>query len=353
MTREGAARHPALESVRAMGEELEAKWAEREYAPNVFTELSMAALCQVELRQGLSSSSLLASVAGDAELPEERVRENRVVDEQLTLYRGRHFVIQLLVWIDGITDIHDHQLCGAYLALDGDRIESSYRFRMGESLDDDNVRIGNLEPLGMERVRAGDVRPFVPGIDDLHAVFHLHHPSATLAIRSPRLDVDAGFNYLRPGFAVRTKRSPRLGQRSRALTTLRAGDYPAYAAAVEAALLEAGPLDLFWLFNEHRAAYEGRATELRALLGRLQEERGPWIHPFAKAFAERSRMGLVRSLRQMQRDVDCRLALALILHAQSLDDLPGARAPEVLSALDVISADVPLLRADVQRLRAG
>jgi hypothetical protein len=63
-------------------------------------------------------------------------------------------------------------------------------------------------------------------------------------------------------------------------------------------------------------------------------------------------MILIRSLRQARTDIDSRLALAMLLHARTLDDLGGARKPEVLAALELIGQHVPALREDVERLLA-
>lgn len=339
-----------LAAVRELGESVEKSWAALDFAPDAFTKICSAALHETEVFGRVSGSALLAQVADDARLPEERFRENKVVDEQLTLFRCPHFVIQLLVWIDGITDIHDHQLSGAYLALEGERVESAYRFVAEQWLEEDAVRVGRLMFVGMDRVQVGAVRPFIPGSRDLHAVFHLHHPSLTLAIRSPRPDADGGFNYWRPGLGVRTRIRARVRQRIQALGAMRAAGYAEYPRALESALLRAEPLELCWLFNAHRDAYAGRPAELRSVLSRLQDRHGPWIVAFARAFAERTRMSLVRSLRQMERDVDCRIALALVLHGHSRDDLPGARSPRVEAALASLADRVPALRADVERL---
>lgn len=342
----------ALTRIEALGTQLQKTWAEHAFAPEAFIELCTTALTHARLEQQLSAGQILAEIAGRAALPEDPPVENRVVDEQLTLFRCPEFVIQVLVWLDGITDIHDHRLSGAYVALEGERIEAQYRFLCDERLDE-SIRIGRIETVALERVRPGQVRPFTPGADYLHAVFHLHHPSVTLAIRAPRLDVDAGFNYHRPGIAVRGKANARVRQRIQALQTLHLAGYAEQGAALEHALLEAEPLELYLLLNHFRGVYSQRLPELRALLSRLREKRGPWVNTLARSFAERTRMLQIRGLRQAERDVNFRLALALILHAQTLDDVEGARAPEVLSALQLIAEQVPELRADVLRLTTG
>ena len=121
---------------------------------------------------------------------------------ELIVFEHPRLYIQLLFWMDGTTDIHQHMFSGAFHVLQGSSIHSEFAFD-DRKVVSSNMHLGRLRLLGTELLETGQTREIVSGTGFLHSLFHLDTPSVTVVLRT---QTDPGsspqFTYLPPVVAV-------------------------------------------------------------------------------------------------------------------------------------------------------
>ena len=112
-------------------------------------------------------------------------------DMPLVVYRGAGFYIELLIWVDGSTSIHQHGFSGVFRVIAGSSLHSLYEFRPTRRINS-RAFVGDIRCVGLDYLRTGDQRRITSGPRGLaHALFHLDRPSITLVIRTVT-DPDSG-----------------------------------------------------------------------------------------------------------------------------------------------------------------
>jgi hypothetical protein len=121
---------------------------------------------------------------------------------ELIVYEHSRFYIQILFWLEGTTDIHQHEFSGAFHVLAGSSLHSTFAFEKAQSITP-HLRIGNLSMTRTELLETGRTVPIISGPDHIHSLFHLDTPSATIVVRTQN-DPGTGpqFTYLPPHIAV-------------------------------------------------------------------------------------------------------------------------------------------------------
>jgi hypothetical protein len=123
-------------------------------------------------------------------------------DLDLILYKTPRFSIDLLLWLDGTTAIHQHGFCGAFKLLSGSSLHVTYEFSQARSISD-SLRVGRLIPSVHEIMRRGEVRKIAAGDQFIHANMHLERPTITLVVRTVERSLGGPqFNYHRPYLAM-------------------------------------------------------------------------------------------------------------------------------------------------------
>lgn len=121
---------------------------------------------------------------------------------ELIVFEHPRLYIQLLFWMDGTTDIHQHMFSGAFHVLQGSSIHSEFAFD-DRKVVSSNLHLGRLRLLRTELLETGQTREIVSGTGFLHSLFHLDSPSVTVVVRT---QTDPGsspqFTYLAPFVAV-------------------------------------------------------------------------------------------------------------------------------------------------------
>ena len=100
------------------------------------------------------------------------------------VYRCDDFYIELLIWMDATTVIHQHAFSGAFRVFAGSSVHSIYQFHERERISS-RLLVGDVRLDRVELLRRGDVRQIKSGRQGLvHALFHLDQPSVTLVVRN-------------------------------------------------------------------------------------------------------------------------------------------------------------------------
>ena len=100
------------------------------------------------------------------------------------MYRGRGFYIDVLFWLDGTTNIHQHGFWGAFQVLAGSSVHCRFGFDLAEEINH-RLRIGKLRLLETELLGLGAIRKILGGELFIHSLFHLDRPSVSIVIRCP------------------------------------------------------------------------------------------------------------------------------------------------------------------------
>ena len=150
---------------------------------------------------------------------------------ELIVYDNPKFYIQLLFWLDGTTDIHQHGFSGAFHVMEGSSIHSEFEFLNPLPITA-HFRLGDLKLKKAELLERGVTMPILSGSGCIHSLFHLETPSVTVVVRTHS---DPGtspqFTYLPPHVALDPVKEDALTLRRKQLldTMERTGD-PSYTA---------------------------------------------------------------------------------------------------------------------------
>ena len=152
---------------------------------------------------------------------------------ELIAYEHPRFYIQLLFWMDGTTDIHQHEFSGAFHVMHGSSIHAHYEFEKARPITP-HLRIGDVKMKNIELLETGRTVPIISGSRCIHSLFHLDSPSVTVVVRTQH-DPGTGpqFNYLPPHIAMDPMHSDTLTmRRKQLLDVMEQTDAPDYTALV-------------------------------------------------------------------------------------------------------------------------
>ena len=128
-------------------------------------------------------------------------------DMPLVVYQGAGFYIELLIWVDGSTSIHQHGFSGVFRVIEGSSLHSVYDFQPTRRINS-RAFVGDIRCISLDYLKAGDQRRITSGPKGLaHALFHLDRPSVTLVIRTVK-DSDSGpqLSFHPPSLALHGRR---------------------------------------------------------------------------------------------------------------------------------------------------
>lgn len=106
----------------------------------------------------------------------------------ITLYisEDNSFFLDLYIWVESQTSIHQHNFEGAFTVLQGQSLETVYSFKPEKTMDPSQW--GSLKHKELIHLRPGDVREiyFKEGL--IHRVLHIAKPTISLVLRSGKID---------------------------------------------------------------------------------------------------------------------------------------------------------------------
>ena len=152
---------------------------------------------------------------------------------ELIVHDNPKFYIQLLFWLDGTTDIHQHGFSGAFHVMEGSSIHSEFDF-LNPTKITAHFRLGDLKLKKAELLETGSTIPILSGNGCIHSLFHLETPSVTVVVRT---HADPGsapqFTYLPPHVALDPIKEDALTlRRKQLLDTMEETGDPDYASLV-------------------------------------------------------------------------------------------------------------------------
>lgn len=315
-----------MRKVGELADRLEDRWRATGYDNQAFPVLAAEALRESELPGTLDIWDELRKLGATRELTEQRDLGAAFSNLPITLTNRARFYVDLYLWLDGTTSIHQHSFSGAFQVVDGASLHSRYRFEERRRINE-HFRLGATHLESVELLGPGDIREITSGSGFAHSLFHLARPSATITVRTnldtttlPQLD------YLPPSVAINPFFTESLTTRKlqSAAFFLDAGreDADEFIASL---LRDSDPQLAFKLLSElnQRARrtsleqhFEPGASRSRfaGLLEVARERHGPVIDEMVPVFAQQNRTAeIIRRRGQVTRD-DHRFFLALLLN---------------------------------------
>jgi hypothetical protein len=191
-----------IELFRALGDEVEDLWLQKNYNEAELPAIAADALKRFDLPSKLSAWDVVDWSLREKELPPQRDIHGRFGDPPITIYSGPRFHIDLYFWFEGTTAIHQHGFCGAFQVMLGSSIHSWYEFDLKEKINT-FCEIGDIRLKVCEILEVGDVQEIWGGRQYIHSLFHLDRPSATIVVRTDRSPIDLPqFSYEKPSLAI-------------------------------------------------------------------------------------------------------------------------------------------------------
>lgn len=214
-----------------LGRTVLARWKEQNFALAPFPEIARAALEERPPAQHVDVPSLIREFLLDDEQPFQT--QSGFGQPELVVYDDPRFYIQILFWLEGTTDIHQHEFSGAFHVLEGSSIHSRFEFEKSESISA-HLRVGQLRMTSTQLLETGSTVPIISGRGYIHSLFHLDTPSLTVVVRT-HTDPGTGpqFTYLPPHLAVDPFHHDTLtARRKQLLDVLERTDDPTYPELV-------------------------------------------------------------------------------------------------------------------------
>lgn len=183
-----------------LGRTVLARWKAQNFSLAVFPEIARVALEEKPPAQNVEVSSLIREFLLNDEQPFQT--SSGFGQPELVVYDDPRFYIQILFWLEGTTDIHQHMFSGAFHVLAGSSIHSHFAFDDAQSISA-HLRVGQLRVTDTQLLETGSTVPIISGPGYVHSLFHLDTPSLTVVVRT-HTDPGTGpqFTYLPPHIAV-------------------------------------------------------------------------------------------------------------------------------------------------------
>lgn len=215
----------------ALGDEVFTRWKKENFDPEVFPALSVGALRRRPPSRHVNLDALIREfLLNDSQPPQTR---SAFGQPELVVYENARFYIQVLFWLEGTMEIHQHTFSGAFHVLAGSSLHAEFAFEKARPVSA-HLRVGDLRLQSADLLRTGATVPIRSGADHIHSLFHLDTPSVSVVVRTQE-DPGTGpqFSYLPPHLAVDPFFEDSLTARRRELLEVleRTGD-PCFAPVV-------------------------------------------------------------------------------------------------------------------------
>lgn len=253
-----------------LGRTVYARWKKENFSLAKFPQIATKALQEKPPAQHVDANELISDFLLNDEQPMQTT--SGFGQPEIIAFDHPKFYIQVLFWLDGTTDIHQHSFSGAFHVMAGSSIHSEFVFEEAREVTA-HFRVGNLKQKSTHLLETGATVPIISGRSHIHALFHLDTPSISVVVRTHN-DPGTGpqFTYLPPHIALDPVRDDALTlRRKQLLDVLERTDDPSYADLVEEMI---GQLD-----------FEGGFFILQNGVGCLRA-RGEWARIW-KAFAKK------------------------------------------------------------------
>lgn len=305
------------------------RWKAERFSLARFPEIARAALDE---RPPAAHADVTAFVR-DVLLNDEQALQTQsgFGQPEIVAYHHPKFYVQVLFWMDGTTDIHQHAFSGAFHVWVGSSIHARYAFANAEKITP-HFQVGDVRLQSIELLATGRTEPIVAGDGFVHALFHLETPSVTVVVRTHN-DPGAGpqLNYLPPHVAHDPSlHDPLSARRSQLLDVLEELHDPTYVDLVLDMIAELDFARGFAVLR-HAMRHLRDVDAWEIVLGGFREQHGRLANGIPATLDEVARRESIVDLRGTITEPEHRFFLALLLNVRTRADLlalVGERFPD-------------------------
>ncbi len=214
-----------------LGRRVSARWLEANFSQAVFPELAVSALNECRPSEHVDLDELMREFLLEDTQPFQT--GSGFGQPELVVYDDPRFYIQALFWMEGTTQIHQHEFDGAFHVMEGSSLHSEFVFENSRAVTA-HFRMGNLRLKNVDLLAKGRTVPIVAGQKHVHSLFHLDTPSVTIVVRTHSAPgTGPQFTYLPPHVAVDPFQSDNLTtRRLQLLDVMERTEDPAFPALV-------------------------------------------------------------------------------------------------------------------------
>jgi hypothetical protein len=213
------------------------RWKEENFSLPAFPGIAREALETLPPSEAVDLNELIQDFLLSDEQPNQSA--SGFGQPELIVYEHPRFYIQVLFWLDGTTDIHQHEFSGAFHVMEGSSLHSHFEFQNPQPITA-HFRLGDVVLKDSQFLQTGCTVPITSGAACIHSLFHLDTPSVTVVVRT-QSDPGTGpqFTYLPPHVALDPVQDDALTMRRKQLLDAleRVGD-PGYPDLVVAMIEE-------------------------------------------------------------------------------------------------------------------
>ncbi len=215
-----------------LGRRVLARWQGENFSLTKFPAIAQEALDERPPAEHVDLAKLIQDFLLEDEQPFQT--QSSFGEPELVVYDNPQFYIQILFWLEGTTEIHQHKFSGAFHVLQGSSIHSEFAFEDAQSVSA-HLRVGQLRVKQTQLLETGSTERIVSGNGYIHSLFHLESPSLTVVVRT-HSDPGTGpqFTYLPPHLGVDPFYNDALTRRRKQLLdVLEQLEDPSYADMVQ------------------------------------------------------------------------------------------------------------------------
>jgi len=306
------------------------RWKQANFSLEKFPEIASAAMMERPPAQHVDLTAFMRGFLLDDEQPFQT--QSGFGQPEIVAYDHPRFYIQLLFWLDGTTDIHQHEFSGAFHVMSGSSIHAHFEFDKKHAVTP-HLQLGDVRMKNIELLETGRTVPIISGRTCIHSLFHLDTPSVTVVVRTQN-DPGTGpqFNYLPPHIALDPMHTDLLTmRRKQLLDVLETVQDETYAELVLDMVTELDFERGFYIL-QHCMGHLAQLGEWETVLAAFEKKHGPLAKAIAPTLEECVHRDFIKGLRSSVSDPEHRFFLALLMNVRNREDLltlVAQRFPEV------------------------
>ena len=295
------------------------RWRKQNFSLEAFPELARIAIDEAPPSKNVGLEEMIHEFLVNDEQPFQS--QSGFGQPELVAFNDPRFYIQILFWMEGTTEIHQHEFSGAFHVMQGSSVHSEFDFVGARSVTP-HLRIGDLRMKQIELLESGRTVPITSGRECIHSLFHLDTPSVTVVVRTHH-DPGTGpqYNYLPPHIAIDPIHTDALTmRRKQLLDVLETLDHPSYGTLV-GEMVES--LDFERGFNTLLHAMDRLQVldEWEPVLATFQKRHGELAKGVPETLAESLRRDSISQMRYHIENPEHRFFLALLMNVQNRSDI--------------------------------
>lgn len=291
------------------------RWRQANFSLEAFPELARIAIDEAPPCENIDLGEMIQEFLANDDQPFQS--QSGFGQPELIAFNDPRFYIQVLFWMEGTTEVHQHEFSGAFHVMHGSSVHSEFDFVNAKSVTP-HIRTGDLSTNKIELLETGRTIPITSGRECIHSLFHLDTPSVTVVVRTHH-DPGTGpqYNYLPPHIAIDPGNADALTmRRKQVLDVLDSLEHPEYGMLVKEMIesldFERGFNILFHAME--RLQYLG---EWESVLAIFQTKHGELAQGVPDTLAECLRRESISQMRHHIHNPDHRFFLALLMNVEN------------------------------------